>query len=824
MNPHDRQPTTREPASTPPPRRARWAAALRPGARWAALGMALVLLAAGVRGWQLSDLHAPPPSLLLLDRHGEFLAESADAVEAGYGYWPLQALPPRVVAATLALEDRRFWDHPGVDLLAIARAVWQNLRSGERVSGASTIAMQVARMQNPGPRSYGRKLVEAFTGLFLTLRHGREAVLGHYLRLVPYGNNIHGIAYAARRYLDKPVADLSWAEIAFLSAIPQAPSATNPFDYRGRLRAIRRGQRILVALRAKGVIEPAAYALAGRQLERIRVPAERRRPVSALHAILRLEQELRNRDRATASDFRIHTSLDLELQRKVEQLARARLGRWQQAAAEAVAVIVLDRRSAEVLAWLGSSDYFGPHGGAIDYTGILRSPGSALKPFIYALALDRGVIGPGTVLYDLPAFSNGISNIDYRYLGPLLPRQALANSRNVPATRLTGSVGLDEVAKFLFQLGLDDGERPASHYGVGIAVGAMPTTLERLVRAYGALSNDGELSDPVWVRGGAPHSRKRVLSVAAARLVTLFLADPLARLPSFPRMGTTEYPFPVALKTGTSQGYRDAWTVAWSRDYLVGVWVGRADTLPMHRLGGAGSAAALAQDVLGHLHQDQLDGLADLAFQPPPDHQPFSVCALTGQRARGLCDPTVTEWFPAAAPPEPDTRHVRAWVDRRTHLPASLETPREHLVPRTFLKIPVLLQEWADERRLPVLPMDFHEEETALAAVIGPADTAPPQVAIRQSEQPVRLTLQSPAGDLRLYSNPEVPPALNTLPLRLEVEPEVPQVIWYVDGKPWQLAGPPYTVRWPLTPGRHTIQARLPYRSETSAISTVLVD
>ncbi|HUD73265.1 MAG TPA: biosynthetic peptidoglycan transglycosylase, partial [Dongiaceae bacterium] len=188
------------------------------------LAVAVVLIA-GFR----ARLTAPAPTFLLRDRHGRFLGEVGAPVDGELGYWPVATVPPRVVAATLALEDRRFASHPGVDPLAVARAVLQNLRRGRRVSGASTLAMQIARMQSPGGRGYLRKATEAVTAYLLTARYGREGILRHYLRIVPYGNRIHGIAYAARRYFDKPVDDLSWAEIAFLAGIPQAPGTMNVY-------------------------------------------------------------------------------------------------------------------------------------------------------------------------------------------------------------------------------------------------------------------------------------------------------------------------------------------------------------------------------------------------------------------------------------------------------------------------------------------------------------------------------------------------------------------------------------------------------------------
>lgn len=775
----------------------------------------------------LAHFQAPEQTLLLLDRHGSYLADSAEDSELGYGYWPVQSLPERVVAATLALEDRRFWQHPGVDPLAVARAVWQNLSHSGRISGASTIAMQVARMQNPGARSYFNKLVESLTALMLTARYGREAILAHYLRLVPYANNIHGIAYAARRYLQKPVADLSWAEIAFLSAIPQAPGETNPFLHSGRMRAVKRGQRILSALQQRGVIDAAEYALARVQLEHLHIPESPPRPAGALHAILKLEGELRA-DRRWQQDHPeplLRTTIDLELQRYLNLLGGRLLTRWHDAGAEQLAVIVLQRDTREVLAWLGSAGYYSTDAGAIDYTQVARSPGSALKPFVYAHAIDRGTIGPGTVLYDLPSYANGFNNIDQRFLGPMLPRQALANSRNVPATHLVKSVGIDETYSFLAQLGLDEKGHSGGYYGLGMAIGTMPTTLERLVRAYGVLANDGVLKDLVWLRGGTPRSEKRLMPVSTARLIDLFLSDPQARLPSFPRMGTTEYPFPVAVKTGTSQGYRDAWAVAFSADYLVGVWVGRPDLTPMHKLGGAGSAADLAQQLLLHLGTGSAqDSLADLSFPPPPGHRPHTVCAYTGLLASGLCEPTLTEWFPVAQPPPADDRHLRLWVDSRSNRVAGVDTPRDFLKPRTFIRLPAFLHEWAESRHIAALPMNFDEEQLALARVIGPADRPLWRELVRQSEQPVSLTLDSPTSDAHLLINPEMPAQMNTLALRVNAEPPVSQVVWYVDGHPYQLAEPPYTVHWPMERGTHTFQVRLPYRDETSLIASVKVE
>jgi penicillin-binding protein 1C len=402
-----------------------------------------------------------------------------DGRDPEVGYWALADLPPRVVAPTLAIEDRRFWHHPGVDPLAVVRSVGANVRAGRRASGASTIAMQVARLEHPGRRTYPRKLVEAASALFMTARYGRAAVLGQYLRLAPYGNRIRGIAYAARRYLGKPVEDLSWAETAFLAAIPQAPARMNPYRAEGRGRAVERGRRILDTLRAEHVLGADQYELAVAQLVALRVPPLGRRPPGALHALLGLERMLGARPPAAPL---VDTTLDLDVQQAVATMVAEAVGALEGRGAGNAAAIVLERGTNRVVAWVGSAGYFDArHAGAYDYTRVRRSPGSTLKPFLFAFALERGAITPATILDDVLRTPGDITNADEAFLGPLLPRVALANSRNVPAANLLDRVGLDDGYAFLRDLGLHDGERPARHWGLGIAIGAMPVTLDSCV-------------------------------------------------------------------------------------------------------------------------------------------------------------------------------------------------------------------------------------------------------------------------------------------------------------------------------------------------------
>jgi penicillin-binding protein 1C len=746
------------------------------------------------------------------------MAELESAGYAGYGFWPLESLPPRVVTATLALEDQRFWVHPGVDPVAIGRAVWQNVLNQERISGASTLAMQLVRLQHPAERSYVNKTIETVAAMIMTLRYGREAVLDNYLRWVPYGNRIHGIAYAARRYLDKPVQDLSWAEIAFLAAIPQSPSRMNPFVPAGRYRAVRRGERLLHILNANEVISDAELTLAVAEIHRIRLPQRQQRPRNAMHAILKIEQFLQHKKPQQTSPL-VQSSIDLGLQDSFVELSRRMLDGWRGKGAGNVGLIVLDKHSNQVLAWVGSDDYFDDaNNGAIDYTQIKRSSGSVLKPFIYALALERGAINANTVIDDLPMETYPFRNSDNRFLGPMLPRQALCNSRNIPAIRVLNKVGLDETYGLFGQLDLHQHELPAVHFGQGMALGSLPVRLEDVVRAYSMLANEGRYRELQWLKQTPGENdeenslTQQLVSPSTARLITLFLSDPSARLPTFPRMGTTEYPFPVALKTGTSQGYRDAWTVAYSHDYIVGVWVGHALPRPMYKLNGAGSAADLARQVLLHLHAKQRHGLADLRFPAPDNYVGVEVCGISGKLAGASCDFSFQEWLPAdKVPREVDSSYQRLVVDTRTNVPAASDTPARFKRLQTLVNLPARYADWIVKNQMVSL-RNINRNSTAESLPILPRALH------------VHVDIVSPQNHLHILRNPEAPGQNNSIALSASVDPPVEQIVWYVDDEPYEVVGYPYSTRLPLSPGKHRIQARVPMTPEHSEAVNITVE
>ena len=799
-----------------------------------ALGLAWVALVAV--GWSRSGLQSPEPSLWVEDRHGELIGELGEGPDAGLGYWPLAEVPPRVVAATLAVEDRRFHGHLGVDPRAIGRALWQNATSGERISGASTLAMQVARMQRPGARTYGRKLTEAVTALWLTARHGRHGVLRQYLRLVPYGNQVFGISYASRRYFRKPVVDLSWAEVAFLAAIPQAPSRMNPYDPGGRARAVRRGRQILDLLLADGTLDAREHQVAHGQIVSLRIPPRPSRAPEMLHALLYLKDRLEdtalenqapeNRALETRASQRTswiyRTYLDATIQQELAWTAQRRMAAWHPLGAGNLAALVVDLQGGdgpEVVAALGSADYFdAEHAGAINYFRIPRSSGSTLKPFLFAQALDRGLLTPTTIMDDLIRGAGGIGNSDGRFLGPLLPRFALANSRNVPAANLLAQLGVDEGWALFRQLGLHDQDRSPDRHGLGLVLGSLEVSLENLVQAYSALAGDGRLRTLRWAVDDPQVPPKRIFSEAGARLVTQFLADPMARLPSFPRQGTTEPAYGLAVKTGTSSRYRDAWTVAYSSRYLVGVWVGHPDFRPMARLSGYRSAAVWLREIMDFLHPERLDGLNETGFAEPTGLQAVKVCALTGRRAGPACPRVASEWVGTSAIADCSAHQLHA-VDRRSGALASHLTPRSEVEIRTFLKLPSRYASWQHRAGIPMPPNAG--PESGVPRPGEPQLSTPFTIA---GQGTVDLSILSPADGLKVFQDPETPPGRSSIALAVQVEPAVDQILWRVDGEPYALVDFPFETRWHLQPGDHWIEAEIPHSGHRSGAVRIEVD
>jgi len=481
---------------------------------------ALVWLRCGSLPADLLDL-SRAQSIEIVDRSGELLYEARSDRDSRTAHIAADALPPTLVAATLAAEDHRFYRHPGVDPISIARAAMRDLRHLRVREGGSTITQQVAKLLlarrrdlPQASRGVRAKLEEAVVALRLEHRLSKREILALYLNLASYGNQLVGAERASRAYFGCGVELLTPAQAAFLASLPQRPTAFNP--YRNSQSARARQLYVLDRLQALGWMPPDAIAEAREErLALQREPSVFLAPhfverVLARGAPASTGPPSRLRASASQGAARIVTTLDAELQRDVQDIIRVQRPALARAGAHNVAVAVLDNASGDWLAWEGSGDYDDTdHGGAIDGVVTARQPGSALKPFTYALAFEEDVT-PATPLADVPSYfptaEDGVvyapRNYDGVFRGPLLARRALAGSENVPAVALASQVGVPTLLRFLRRAGLSTMDKTAAYYGLGITLGGAEVRLDELVAAYAAFARGGRLVSTKMIQRG----------------------------------------------------------------------------------------------------------------------------------------------------------------------------------------------------------------------------------------------------------------------------------------------------------------------------------
>jgi penicillin-binding protein 1C len=564
-------------------------------------------------------------STVVLDREGRLLRPFLTAD----GRWKLPVgtgdVDPRYLAMLKAFEDKRFDSHPGIDLPGLARAAGQMLVNGRIVSGGSTLSMQVARLLEPREeRTLSAKLRQAVRALELERRLDKAAILDLYLTLAPFGGNLEGVRAASFAYFGKEPKRLSTAEAALLVALPQSPETRRPDRFPEAARRAR--DRVLAR------VEQAGLANADE------VTAAREEPIpTARRPFPNLSPHVAEQVVAEAPDLRSHRlSIDARLQASLESLARERsLGLNAQIS---IAILAVDNETGEIRASVGGVDYFAAErAGSLDLTRALRSPGSALKPFIYALAFDNGIAHPETMLEDRPA-RYGIyvpENFDMSFQGMVSARKALQLSLNVPAVELLSALGPQRFLSRLRDTGVSvampkEGGAP----GLAVGLGGLGITLADLTRLYAGLARGGEVPElRVKAESGEGERGPRLVEPVAA----WYVAETLLGAP--PPLNAA--PGRIAYKTGTSYGYRDASAVGFDRRHTIGVWVGRADNGTVPGLVGRVVAAPILFDAFARLGLDPRPFpqppnaiVANVAHLPPPlrhlrQDVPKTVAAMT---------------------------------------------------------------------------------------------------------------------------------------------------------------------------------------------------
>ena len=592
------------------------------------------------------DMIFPPPleqaaarSQLVRDRDGEILR----AFPVADGRWRLAAdldrIDPDFIAALLAYEDSNFYHHRGVDPAAVVRAAWEGLRAGRIVSGASTLSMQVARLLEPRPRTFAAKFLQMTRAVQLELRLNKREILELYLTLAPYGGNLEGIRAASWAYFGREPDALTIEQIALLIALPQSPEARRP-DRHPEAAIAARG-RVLDRLARVGLARATAQADAALD------PAPQRRafPSDAWQVAETLARQ--NHDRTD-----MVTTLDAGLQRALEQQVRDNLPMGDSSAQ--IAVMVVETQSRAVRAAVGSAGRERP-GGWIDLTTRPRSPGSTLKPFIYAMAFDDGLAAPDTHIADLPRRFAGYQpdNFDRRFRGDVTIAEALQHSLNIPAVTTLDDVGARRFSAALGFAGARP-ERPqgaARDDGLAVALGGAGLSVRQLAVLYAALGDGGHARPLRWFEAedeAEPGTGFALVSPESAREILTILRrapHPGGRMPASLTTAAPE----IAFKTGTSYGFRDAWSAGVSGRYTVVVWTGRADGVPREGITGREGALPLLFRVF-----DLIESLEPAPAQPDRDDSELPPAPLT--LARFQLDPAPQILFP------PDGSEV--WAER----------------------------------------------------------------------------------------------------------------------------------------------------------------
>jgi len=724
-------------------------------------------------------------STRVLDRRGVVLYETLSAAGTRGDWIEANQLPDNLVSATIAAEDHRFFHHPGVDPIAVARAAVKNVASMGVVEGGSTITQQVVKQiliarGERGKRGFAGKLRETLLALRLEHRLSKREILALYLNLAPYGNQFVGARRASLGYFGREPASLTLAESAFLAGLPQRPSGYDP--YRRPKSALERQKSVLARIERLELVP--ADRLTEAKREEIRLVRELPDFV-APHFVAHVL-------RGAPGVKSIETTLDAELQRKVQGIIRAQRANLEEHGAHNVAVAVLDNRTGEWLAWEGSGDYFdAEHGGAIDGVVTPRQPGSALKPFTYALAFESGFT-PASVLPDVPSHfptrEEGVlyspRNYDGKFHGPLLARRALGGSQNVPAVALASKVGVPPISRLLRRAGMTTFDKTADHYGLGLTLGNAEVRLDELVAAYASFARGGELVRTTMYKRGAaqkePKAPTRLVSERTAFWITDILSDHDARAWVFGRGSSLDFPFPVAVKTGTSQAYHDNWTVGYTEAVTVGVWVGNFDRAPLRNSSGVTGAAPIFRAVLLAALESVAGRLPDESDPPiarrPADLVRTDICALSGLLATERCPGSRLEWLPPGEPSQSCFWHHTEDGE------SIVEWPPEYLA-------------WARAAHLDSRHPEPSVEPGALAS------TTPSPRPRRAAHDGFQIT--NPPHGATYLIDPTLRAEFQALSLRVSHGGDPREVTWSVDGESLGKVRSDRPLSWPLRPGEH---------------------
>ncbi len=774
------------------------------------------------------------PSTKILARDGRLLYEITDPAGARHTTLPLDEIPLACQQATIAVEDANFYTNPGVDIVGIVRALWINIQGGEVLAGGSTITQQVARNmlldpQERAERTLLRKLRESILAWRLSQAYTKDQILELYLNQTYYGYLAYGLDSAAQAYFGKSARDLDLAECALLAGLPQAPALFDPLT---DPQAADDKQAIVLDLMAKNnfIAEEDAKLAKDEVLQFAPSPF----PITAPHFVFYAWSQLE----ATYppgilySGLTVTTTLDLDLTATAESIITRRLELLADSSevpgsVTDAALVALDPHTGQILAMVGSPDYFDAEiSGAVNMAVAPRQPGSAIKPITYAAAFDPALCSqlpitnhqsqttsnsllvtgycpwtPATMILDVrtafvtkEGYSYVPQNYDRNFHGPVLAREALGGSLNVPAVKALDQVGINNMLALAGKMGLTT-LSDADRFGLALTLGGGEVRLVALTSAFGVFAAGGNNQSPITIlkitdsQGNIihqwqPRPAEQILDERIAYLITDILSDNNARLATFGPNSVLQIGRPAAVKTGTTTDFRDNWTVGYTPELAVGAWVGNADNTPMVNISGVAGAGPIWHDFL----RAALTGKPETQFVEPPGLARVEVCALSGLLPTEYCPLGKVELFiEGTQPTQPDTFYQPFQIDAATGGLADENTPPERITTQVFLVLPPEAQEWARQKGLPQIPNPNFQNPNSNSQL---------------------LTLTSP-DDSTLYAiSPRLPLASQQIVFSAVSSVAMKEVSFVLDGAiAATLTEQPYQHFWQLAPGRHTLEA-----------------
>ncbi|MBK9357435.1 MAG: penicillin-binding protein 1C [Bacteroidales bacterium] len=675
--------------------------------------------------------------------------------------WRLYAdedeITPDLRRAFIVKEDRWFYFHPGVNPLAVIRAAWNNLSKGHRTSGASTITMQLARLLDPAPRTIRSKFREMFRALQLEWHYSKDEILLYYLNLLPYGGNIEGVKAASLIYFGQSPLALSPAQVVMLTVIPNDPNSLRPGNNYDRL--LQRRNHWIVRMKNDGIFNQAAATDAlSEPFERHRYPV----PSLAPHLALRLSGR-------PVGEHGVITALKPAIQERVEGLVKNHVRLLRTMQITNAAVLVVNNRTMEVEAYLGSAG-FSEDGfqGQVDGIRALRSPGSALKPLLYALAFDQGIVSPKMVITDVPANFNGYrpENFDETYRGEITVEQALALSLNVPAVNLLDKLGGDIFIHALAKSGFRWIGRNGDRLGLSVVLGGCGSTLEELTTLYAGFANGGIVRQLKYIKQEDGHTGDTICSPGAAYMITQILTG--LKRPDLPGQYQASADLPkIAWKTGTSYGRRDGWAIGYNRDYTVGVWTGNFPGNGIPELNGADCAVPLLFNIFRAISPANRPDW----FAPPEDLDFRLVCSESGMPPDTFCHHVTMDYFLPGISPSTRCNHLQR---QYVNVAGTISYCRSCLPDKGYKEVlypyyPADLISWYNEMQIPYEALPPHNPQCP---------------AIHQGDAPLITSLTDGAEYLLIFGRKQ------QLMLSCNAENGVSKVYWYLNDHFYKAALP----------------------------------